>query len=479
MKFKIKSVKHESILKQFYIYFIVASVIPLIVLIYLIYQFATTGKIDLPQISFKLLIGIAAGLSLLGFWGTRAFLTKIVALSNKLRENAWEKLDRDTLLSLAEGEGEIAHLARAFSDITGKLEKNIKQLEDTKKTLYRVLFKIGKAVSSTEKFDVLIQFTLETIVDALGAKRGLIYFIGEGKPVLEVKVASGIDINDVPSEIKFGEDAVGWVAKEKKPLFVPLLEEKRDDSPFSSPLIAAPLVVHDKLWGVISLSGKTGDDNFSEDDLKILSNLAYQIAVSFENVKLNEEAERTYFETMSALAFAVEAKDTYSRGHSERVSEYAIKLATALKLSGEDLETIRDAAKLHDIGKIGIIDEILHKPGRLSYDEEAIMHKHPLIGEGIVKPLKSFYHIIDIIKHHHEFLDGTGYPDGLKGDEISLITRILTVSDIYDALTTDRPYRKAFSIEDTKKEIQSMADRGKIDKNIVATLMDLIDKKQI
>jgi len=468
---KIKSVKQESLLKQFYLYFAVATVIPLSIFIYLI---KTT------QLNSIFLIFIAFIFSILGFWGTRSFLARIVVLSKQLKADSWEKLDTKAILDLAEeNEGEVANLAKVFGGIANKLEENVRQLEDTKKTLYRVLSKIGKAISSTENFDSLLQFTLETIIEALRAKKGEIYFLEEELGILKPRVVFGVDKKDVPEEIKFGEDTVGWVAKERKPLIVPLLEEKQAESLFSPPLISAPLVVHDKLWGVICLSGKDENNNFSDDELKILSNLAYQIAISFENAKLNEEAERTYFETISALALAVEAKDPYSRGHSDRVATYAIKIAEGLGVSEEDLNTIRDASKLHDIGKIGIIDEILKKPSQLNPEEEIIMHKHPVIGEGIVKPLRSFDHILHTIRHHHELLDGSGYPDGLKGDEISLVTRILTVADIFDALTTDRPYRRAFNSEDTKRELRLMADNSKIDKKIVDVTLNLIDTKKI
>lgn len=476
---KVKSVKQESILKQFYVYFLVASVIPVIVLLYLLFWFISSGKIDTSGVNFKFLLILVIVFSALGFWGTRNFILKIVALSNKLKESAWEKLDKNTLLELAKGEGEIAHLAKAFAEITTKLEENVQQLEETKKTLYRVLSKVGKAICSTENFDTLIQFTLDTTIDALGAKRGAIFFLEEGKVILKPKVVSGIDPKDIPQEIKLGEEAAGWVAKERKPLFVPLLEEKKTDAIFSPPLIAAPLIVHDKVWGVILLSGRKEDANFSEDELRILSNLAYQVAVAFENAKLNAETERTYFETMSALALAVEAKDQYSRGHSESVAKYAIKIAQQMGLPQNDLDTLRDASKLHDIGKIGIVDEILQKPGSLTEEEKMIMHKHPVIGEGIVKPLRSFAHILNAIRYHHEFLDGTGYPDGLKEEQIPKLTRILTVADIFDALTSQRPYRKALSIEETKIELQNMAEKGKIDKSIVAALFELIEAGKI
>lgn len=476
---KLKSVEQESILRQFFIYFLAASVIPLIIFIYLVFQVITQGAALAASANFKILLGIAGVFLLLGFWGTRSFLMKIVTLSNRLKGANLDNRDRNNILELAKGEGEVAQLAKVFGEITTNLEENVRELKETKRTLYEVLSKIGKAIGSIENFDALIQFILETIVEALGAKRGAIYSTDTERGILRRKAVVGIEAELTPPEIKFGEEAVGWIAKERKPLSVPLLEEGEDSALFSPPLLATPLIVHDKLWGVISLSGNKAKKNFSEEDLKILSNLAYQIAVSFENFSLNSEAERSYFETISALALAVEAKDNYSRGHSDRVAEYALKLAGYIGLSKHDLETLRDAARLHDIGKIGIADEILKKPGKLNIGEMTIMREHTKIGEGIIRPLKSFHHLIGLIRHHHEFLDGSGYPDGLKAEEISQLTRILTVSDIFEALTSDRPYRQALSIEDTEKEMYKMVESGKLDRQIVDALFKLVAENKI
>lgn len=476
---QLRSVKHEPLLKQFYVYFFVASLIPFAIFSYLIFHVVNVSKIDASIGDPKLLLIIAGVFSALGFWGTRSFLVKIVNLSNRLKDQSLDKFDRKLFTELSKGEGEIAQVAKVFNEITLNLEANVKELQETKKTLYQVLNKVGTAFASVENFDLLTQVILETIVEALGAKRGIIFSVDEARKILKPKAVVGVDKNVLPQEVQFGEGALGWVVKEKKSLSIPLLDERETESVFSSPLISVPLIVHDKVWGAIALSGKKGSTNFLEDDLKILSNLAYQIAVSFENIALSTEAEKTYFETISALALAVEAKDHYSRGHSERVAEYAIRLAKYLGLSERDLHTLRDAARLHDIGKIGITDDVLKKQGQLTADERKIMNKHPLIGESIVGPLKTFSHIVDPIKHHHELLDGSGYPDGLKEDQISLITRILTVADIFDALSTDRPYRKALSAEEIKKEFDTIMQVGKVDKNVVTALFKLIEENKI
>jgi len=150
---------------------------------------------------------------------------------------------------------------------------------------------------------------------------------------------------------------------------------------------------------------------------------------------------------------AVEARDIYSRGHSDRVSMYSVKVAEKLGMSKEEIKIIKEAGQMHDVGKIGISDDILRKPGPLEDYEFEIMRQHPTIGEGIILPLSGFLNLRDPIRHHHEWLNGQGYPDHLKGDEIPMSSRILAVVDSYDAMTSDRPYRKALGKEIARQEL--------------------------
>jgi HD-GYP domain-containing protein (c-di-GMP phosphodiesterase class II) len=257
--------------------------------------------------------------------------------------------------------------------------------------------------------------------------------------------------------LKLGEGGPGWVAKEKKPLLIPRLHKlkpEEENDPFTPPLLAVPLMFQEKVVGVLVVSGKAVGDNFGEDELLIVSNLASQTAVAVENERLNQDAEETYLQTISALAIAVEARDTYSRGHLDRVSEYAVRIANKLGLDEHLIKDIKDAAELHDVGKIGISDDILKKASSLTGEEARIMNKHPIIGEAIIKPVRRLSSLCDIVRHHHEWIDGSGYPDGLKGDEISIGAKILCVIDSFDAMTTDRPYRKALSLNEAKAELK-------------------------
>jgi len=168
-----------------------------------------------------------------------------------------------------------------------------------------------------------------------------------------------------------------------------------------------------------------------------------------------------------SLARSIEAKRSSMNGHSERIVKYALQLGMSLDLAEDDLQELRIACLLHDVGKVAVPDEILLKPGALNTEETEIVRQHPAIGEDICAPLKSLRRILPLIRHHHERMDGSGYPDGLRGLEIPLMARILQIADIYDALITDRPYRDALSSEDALKTLNSEARFGWLDASLV------------
>ena len=168
-----------------------------------------------------------------------------------------------------------------------------------------------------------------------------------------------------------------------------------------------------------------------------------------------------------SLARSIEAKHSLADGHSDRLADYAARLGESLGLSEEDLEELRLACLLHDIGKVAVPDSILLKPGRLNTRELEIMRQHPVTGEHICTPLKSLRPILPVIRHHHERVDGTGYPDGLCGEEIPLKARILQVADVYDALINNRPYREALTSDEALEILRQEALHGWIDASVV------------
>lgn len=182
-----------------------------------------------------------------------------------------------------------------------------------------------------------------------------------------------------------------------------------------------------------------------------------------------ENAETVLF----SLATSIEVKDPYTEGHCERLSEYSVTLARQIGLPDELQVALRRGGIVHDVGKVAVPEHILLKPGPLNAEEWKIMKQHPVVGERICQPLKSFRHVLPIIRHHHEKLDGTGYPDGLKGDEIPITARVLQSVDIYDALTTDRPYRKALPPDQAIAKIREEAKRGWWDGSLIDELENL------
>lgn len=178
---------------------------------------------------------------------------------------------------------------------------------------------------------------------------------------------------------------------------------------------------------------------------------------------VDEQAKSVIF----ALARSVEAKYPMTEGHSARLMGYAVQLGKSLDLPEDDLEELRIASLLHDIGKVAVPDAILLKPGPLNTEETEIVRQHPITGENICAHLKSLRHILPVIRHHHERMDGSGYPDGLSGDEIPLKARILQVTDIYDALITERPYREALCPEKALEILHGEARNGWVDASLV------------
>jgi putative two-component system response regulator len=203
---------------------------------------------------------------------------------------------------------------------------------------------------------------------------------------------------------------------------------------------------------------KVGADDFLSrplDRTELLARVRSLLKLKQRTDEL-ERAESVLF----SLARSIEGKDPYTHGHCERLSDYSTRLGQHLGLSEEQLIALRRAGIVHDVGKIAVPDAILLKPGSLTADEWKLIREHPVVGERICAPLKSFRFVLPIIRHHHEKFDGSGYPDGLRGEEIPVTARVLQVVDVYDALTTDRPYKKAFSITDALQTMKEEVAKG-------------------
>src|ERR1700720_1400409 len=209
---------------------------------------------------------------------------------------------------------------------------------------------------------------------------------------------------------------------------------------------------------------KVGADDFLSrpvDRTELLARVQSLLKLKQRTDEL-ERAESVLF----SLARSIEGKDPYTHGHCERLAQYSARLGEHLKLPEEQLIALRRAGVVHDVGKIAVPDAILLKPGALTADEWKLIKEHPVVGERICAPLKSFRFVLPIIRHHHEKFDGSGYPDGLRGESIPITARVLQIVDVYDALTTDRPYKRAFSITDALQTMKQEVAKGWWDPHI-------------
>jgi putative nucleotidyltransferase with HDIG domain len=204
--------------------------------------------------------------------------------------------------------------------------------------------------------------------------------------------------------------------------------------------------------------------------------LAKRLEESTKNLtRLYEDLRSTYMRTIKALAQTIDARDHYTHSHSENVAKYSVAIAEELHLPAKDIEIIREACELHDLGKIGIPDSILVKPAALTLDEWKIMKRHPITGAEILEPLTFLHSVIDLIRQHHEHYDGTGYPKGLKADQITLGARIIHLADAYEAMTSPRSYRKnPFSKKEAIEEIKKHKGT-QFDPQIVDVFLKVVD----
>ncbi len=236
--------------------------------------------------------------------------------------------------------------------------------------------------------------------------------------------------------------------------------------------ISIPFNIRNEPFGILLLGEKTGNTGFDADDQFILKFMAERTALNIENMALYDNLMQSLMASMMSLVGAIEAKDIYTRQHSSRVTKYAVEIAKIMGCSDDDMHRLRTYGPLHDIGKIGIDDCILNKKTRLTDMEYDKIKTHPLIGVNIVSPLMLDNEELAIIRNHHERWDGRGYPDSLKGNEIPFLARILIVADSFDAMSSDRAYRKALPVEKCIEEL--IANRGtQFDPDVVDASLSL------
>jgi putative nucleotidyltransferase with HDIG domain len=280
-----------------------------------------------------------------------------------------------------------------------------------------------------------------------------------------------------------GERISGWVAQHKKGVLVldvekdPRFAKRSHEKYYTKSLISAPIMIDRNVLGVININNKRNRQPYQEEDLDLLETLAIQAALIISNVNLYKELQRLYMNTVEALAEAIDARDHYTKRHSEQVTKYAVAIAKELGLTQKKIEIVERASKLHDIGKIGVHDYILTKPAKLTKEEWEEVKAHSLKGVRILEPLAFLDGVIDTVRQHHERYDGTGYPDKKKAKQIRIEARIMAVADAFDAMTTERPYAKALTREEAIEELKRESGK-QFDPQVVEALLRVLAKEK-
>ena len=341
---------------------------------------------------------------------------------------------------------------------------------------FSALADLGQEISDTNDFEEMLRNSFHLLLGSLAIRRGAVAEYDRDAGALRLIASRGItestdealdlatdharELASFGSTIKL-EDA----AKEAHRF----LENHKALASIEIDLLL-PLVVRERLIGVVLLGEKASEEKYSEEDLEVLSALARHIAVGIHSHRLIEEVEhkaienqrlydglrKIYKETVHAFAAAIDIKDRYTQGHSVRVGKYSEIIAREMGWSDEEVEGITIAGYLHDIGKLIVDLSVINSPERFSAKDSKEMSRHPSAGYEILARINHPYAEIPLMaRYHHERMDGNGYPDGLKGDQIPPGAKIVTLADSFDAMTTDRPYRKKLPLEDVLEDFRA------------------------
>lgn len=366
--------------------------------------------------------------------------------------------------------------------------------------------------------DTLIKLIVRTIVQKVGVRHAGIllhqkdkdtYILTVSRGATGLRIPAGFARMDIDNPLirffrenenrKLGGDGV-IVYEEAKDLLsqknmpqekIDLLKGALRQMEIFEAVACIPSYFRDDLLGIMLLGEKKSGEKFGREELNFFVALASNVAMAIRNAQLFRELEleldkkeRLFIHTTVALTAAIDAKDHYTHGHTARVTDLCLQIARRLSqkdkkdIDEKFLEHLHIASLLHDIGKIGIPESILNKEGPLTDEEKKKMHEHPIVGSLILQPIKELETAILGVKYHHEKYDGSGYPQGLKGDQIPLIASIISVADTFDAMTTDRPYRKGLSKDEAIAEVKQVSGR-QFDKKIADTLVELYQEGKI
>ncbi|MGV8124453.1 MAG: HD domain-containing phosphohydrolase [Candidatus Xenobiia bacterium LiM19] len=325
-----------------------------------------------------------------------------------------------------------------------------------------ILSRFKEKVVAADSPDVVLKNLVGTIRELMNVERVSVMLLDEhDHSRLIIKESFGIDpdiARTVSIDVADQKKVSAWVFQNKRALLADDVEQAfgaqdKTGQYSTKSLLSIPIIIEENAIGVINVNNKISDEPFDRVDLEILKGLANETSISMVSARMRQ-ADRTRLENLvRTLAKTLEAKDPFTQGHADRVAEYAGYIASQMNLPFEKYAVLMSCGILHDVGKISIPDSVLLKPGKLTDEEFAIIKGHSKAGEEILRQAHISDEILNGVRHHHERYDGKGYPDGLKGDTIPLLARILAVADAFDAMMSNRAYRKKMKFKEVKEQI--------------------------
>jgi HD-GYP domain-containing protein (c-di-GMP phosphodiesterase class II) len=365
-----------------------------------------------------------------------------------------------------------------------KVKGELKQARERCSKL-EILTKLSSLLNSSLDFEYVKRRAIAAVSELLDCETSSLLLKGEkGKLFFEVALGDKGEIVK-RFRLKMGEGIAGWVAMYGEPLIV--LKAQEDPRFFKEVdqaadfvtrnIICVPLRIKEGIIGVIQGINKR-EGAFTKDDLELFIALADQIAIALDNARLYQELNVMALQVVEGLSEAIEKRDSYSGEHPQRVLKICTAMSKYLPLSSEEKKQLTLAAILHDIGKVGITDLILSKNGALTVEEMEIIRGHPSAGAAIVGHIKQLQSIIPAIQYHHEHYDGSGYPEGLRGEDIPLVARIIAVADTYDAIIHERSYHRGMSKSEAVAEIAENVGT-QFDPHIVEAFAQALDNGEI
>jgi putative nucleotidyltransferase with HDIG domain len=338
-----------------------------------------------------------------------------------------------------------------------EVEELNKQLENRIKH-QAILYNIVDSLSEVNRSEDLYRHVVRMAIESCNAEKACFMIYDQAGSSLLSLAQEGLPSMNPGIQMKLIKTLNGTTILDKNFIrnhFKKSIEKtlSLDSAVRNNGFMAVPFKIRSEPFGILMVSEKARKMEFDREDEFILTFLAEKASLSIENLALYDNIKQSLIATLLSLVSAIEAKDSYTQQHSSRVTEYALKIATKLGCSSDDHQRIESSGPLHDIGKIGISDNILNKTSRLTKDEFRHIMAHPLIGVNIVSPLGLDQEGLAIIRNHHERWDGKGYPDGLRKEHIPRLARILTVADAFDAMNSDRAYRKALPLSVCLQEL--------------------------